>query len=122
MQKPYPCPCPDGCNGCNMEYSKEKGWYKPDVQEEPMQQAFMKELRELAMAHHADDVRKNLRQLAESVDYTFKMFEAVPSIENLRRLNGHWAHAKAYYDTIVLNGGNDPQGGALPVEQERKAA
>ena len=87
-----------------------------------MQQPFMKELRELAMSHHSLDVRDNLKQLADSVDYTFQMFEAVPSIENLTRLNGHWAHAKVYYDSIVLNGPQSPQGGAMPVEEERKAA
>jgi hypothetical protein len=24
--QPYPCPCPEGCNGCNMVYDEEIGW------------------------------------------------------------------------------------------------
>ena len=90
-----------------------------------MQPTFIRQLRELAMAVARPDVRDNLRQLADSVDYTFKMFEAHPSLENLTRLNGHWAHAKAYYDSVVVTGGDDTAGGAMPVphvEQERLAA
>lgn len=84
--------------------------------------AFVKELRDLAHAHYDLDVRVELSDLADRLKLLVDHFTAVPSQKNLTYLVSMWSHAKVFYDSVVLNGGNSPKGGHGEVEPLLKAA
>lgn len=87
---------------------------------------FIFHLRTAARLHFDQNIKVELSHLADAVSQATREFCFTQDEPHLRQLNGVWAHARRFYNSVTFNG-SDPSGAKARQEvkqdiQVRKAA